>query len=312
MSSSLSNRAFFSLATAIFSVHFLTHPPVLRAGSGDSALNSASDAARAENGPAAESSIVANGDVPHVSANNGITTTGAEYLLLAREASARMFSQVENVICQERIQRFRSKHSGENRAIDVVEANVAVEDGEERYSEITQDRRRRQTMQQIGGAWSEGEYATFLREARKVLDSNDYITQGYVGKLNGVPAVLFPFDIEEKASTWDFLVKSRRYMLSFHGELWISQETGEVLRIRRTAHHLDVSTGISEVDWTVDFSKIEINGRPLTLPVKALYSVTYFRDETREWNLTSFYNYKRFGSESTVRFAEVGQESAIR
>jgi hypothetical protein len=66
------------------------------------------------------------------------------------------------------------------------------------------------------------------------------------------------------------------------------------------------------VDWTVDLSKVDIDSRPITLPAKALYSVTYFRDESREWNLTSFYNYKRFGADSTIKFAELGQETEVR
>jgi hypothetical protein len=309
-SRSLSNRTFFLLATAVFSVHLIDHPAVLRASSGESSGNGVSETARAENGTAVESNVVT-GNIPSPSLSNNAERTGSDYLMLAREASARMFNQVENVICEERIQRYKSRHPGEAHAIDVVEAKVAVADGEERYSDILQNEHRRQTMQQIGGAWSAGEYATFLREARHVLDSNEFITQGYLSKLNGVPAVLFPFDIDERASTWDFLVRAHRYMLAFHGELWVSQQTGEVLRIRRTARHLDVATGIKDVDWIVDFSRLQINGRPLTLPAKALYSVTYFRDDSREWNLTSFYNYKRFGSESTIRFAEVGQESGL-
>jgi hypothetical protein len=144
-----------------------------------------------------------------------------------------------------------------------------------------------------------------------MMSQREYISQGYLTSLNGVPAVMFPYDVDEASSTWDFVVKSHRYVLPFHGELWISQSTGEVLRIRRVAQRIDVSTGISEVDWTVDFSKVEIGGQPLCLPAKARYSVTYLRDQSREWNLMSFSGYRRFGSESTIKFAEVTEESAV-
>jgi hypothetical protein len=224
-SSRLSNRSFFGVAATIFFIYLMNDPTVLHAG--EAAASRAIETDRAENGTAPETTANTSGDIPSSSINKGAPRTGADYPLLAREASARMFSQVENVVCQERIQRHKSRHAGESHAVDVIEANVAVENGEERYSDIVQDNRHRQAMQQIGGAWSAGEYATFLREARQVLDSNDLITQGYLSKLNGVPAVLFPFDIDEKTSTWDFLVRSHSHALGFHGELWVSQETGE-------------------------------------------------------------------------------------
>jgi hypothetical protein len=213
MSNSQSNRAYFGLATAIFWIHLIAHPAGLRAAGSNA--DRAVETALPENGPTAESNAGTSGNIPSPSPNNGTARTGADCLLLARQASAQMFSQVENVICEEHIQRYKSRHGGESHAVDVVEAKVAVENGQERYSDIMQDGHHRQAMQQIGGAWSAGEYATFLREARQVLDSNEFITQGYVSKLNGVAAVLFPFDIDEKASSWDFLVRSHRYALAF-------------------------------------------------------------------------------------------------
>lgn len=278
----------------------MTQPAALRASSSESARNSSSETALSDSG------VPVSGDIP----SSYAPRTGADYLQLARDASGRMFSEVENVICQERIQRYKGKH-GESHEIDVVEASVAVTDGEERYSDILQNHKHRSQMQQIGGAWSEGEYATFLREARRVLGSNEFIKEGFLTTLNGVPAVMFPYEMDESASAWDFLVRYHRYMLSFHGELWISQATGELLRSRRIARNLDIATGISEVDWTVDFSSVVINGRAITLPSRALYSVTYLRDESKEWNLTSFNSYRRFSSDSTIKFVEVGQESAI-
>lgn len=308
-SRSVSSHAFLGLATAAFTLHFVAGPVVLKAGSSELSSERGAEAAR----PTSNSTA----DIPGVSVSAIATPSGSaeksgiDYLRLARGASAQMFSQVENVICQERVQRYKTNRSGENFAVDVVEAKVAVADGQEVYTDIVQNRHHRETMQQIGGAWSEGEYATFLQEGRRVLASPELISQAYVTNLNGTPAVMFPFEMTEANSTWDFLVKSHQYRLAFHGELWISQKTGEMLRIRRLARNLDVTTGIREVDWTVDFATVEINGHPLALPVKALYSVTYSRELSKEWNLTSFYNYKRFGSESTIHFPEAGEESTI-
>jgi len=297
----LSIRAFLCLTTAIFAVT----PVVLGFSASKSDANVAAETT--DTNPTNVAGIASSPSLRSVP-----KLTGAAYLQLARDSSNRMFSEVENVICNEHVERYKGHRDGTNHQVDVVEAKVAVEDGEERYSEIVQNNRHRNTMQQIGGAWSEGEYATFLREARRILSSNEFITQGYLTTLNGVPAVMFPYDMDEKQSSWDFLVRAHRYMLAFHGELWISQETGELLRSRRIARHLDISTGINEVDWTVDFSKVELNGRPLCLPAKALYSVTYRRDENREFNLTSFNNYKRFGSDSTIKFAEVSEPGVTR
>lgn len=305
-SKAVSTRVCFGLANVIVGVQLLTQPSVLLAAAGDSPRNGDVMTASVTNNVRPE-----NNGIPVSFPSHSASKTGADYLQLARDASDRMFSEVENVICQERVQRYKS-HGGDDRQIDVVEANVAVENGEERYSDIQQNHKHRAYMQQIGGAWSQGEYATFLGEARRILGSNEFISQGYLTTLNGVPAVMFPFDMDESSSSWSFAVRSHNYTVAFHGELWISRETGELLRSRRIARHLDVSTGISEVDWTVDFSKVDINGRPLTLPSKALYSVTYLHDDSREWNLTAFSGYKRFGSESTIKFAEVSEQSAVR
>ena len=57
---------------------------------------------------------------------------------------------------------------------------------------------------------------------------------------------------------------------------------------------------------------MELKRAPLCLLAKAVYSVTYRRDENRQFNLPSFNNYKRFGSESTIKLAAVSEPSVIR
>lgn len=227
---------------------------------------------------------------------------GAELLAKAREAAAHMFNAVENVICREDVRRFKSGRGGAEHQVDVVQAQVTVENGAERYSAVLQNDRKRSRMSDIGGAWSEGEYATFLGEARQVLSSDRFIHTAHLAELNGTPAAVFPFEMDQSDTSWDFKVRSHHYALPFQGELWVSSETGEVLRIRRISRQMDPATGIGEVDWTVDFAPVSIDGRTLSLPSKALYSVTYLRDQSRQWNAMSFSSYRHFGSDAVIHY----------
>jgi hypothetical protein len=229
--------------------------------------------------------------------------SGYEILLRGRQASSRIYQQLSSVVCRERIERFKGSPSDvEGRALDVITSDVSMEEGVERYSNIRQNNKSRASISHIGGAWSEGEYSTFLRQTAAVLSSDKIIKMGVITRLNRTPAILFPYDVSQEDSTWDFLVRSKHYLLGFHGEVWISQTTGEVLRIRRTASHVPAGTGISEVDWSVDFGPNDLDGHSFILPSRATYSVAYSRDRHREWNVISFADYHHYGVDITIHY----------
>jgi len=241
------------------------------------------------------------------SLRNEPVAVGEELLAKARDAAARMFNAVENVICREDVKRFKSGRGGTEHPVDVVQAQVTVENGAERYSAVLQNNRKRNRMSDIGGAWSEGEYASFLGEARQVLSSDRFIHTAHLAELNGTPATVFPFEMDRSETSWDFKVRSHHYALPFEGELWVSSETGEVLRIRRIARRMDPATAIEKVDWTVDFAKVSIDGRTLSLPSKALYSVTYIQGQSRQWNAMSFSSYRHYGSDAVIHYNVPGR-----
>ncbi|MGA7409291.1 MAG: hypothetical protein WBW33_02335 [Bryobacteraceae bacterium] len=229
--------------------------------------------------------------------------SGYDLLLRGREASSRIYRELSSVVCRERIDRFKGPVADAvGHPVDVVTSDVAMEEGVERYSNIRQNDKPRPGISRIGGAWSEGEYSTFLRQTAEILDSDNVIKMGVVTRFNGTPAILFPFDVSQSDSNWDFLVRSKHYLLGFHGEVWISQATGEVLRIRRTANQVPSGAGISQVDWSVDFGPSDLDGHSFILPSKATYSVTYPRDQHREWNVISFSNYHHYGVEVTIHY----------
>lgn len=214
-----------------------------------------------------------------------------------------IYREPSSVVCRERIDRFKGPIAdAAGHSVDVITSDVAMEEGVERYSNVRQNDKPRPSIARIGGAWSEGEYSTLLRQTAEALDSDTAIRMGVVTKFNGAPAVLLPFDVPRSDSNWDFLVRSKHYLLGFHGEVWISQVTGEVLRIRRTATQIPSGTGISQVDWSVDFGPGDLDGRSFILPSKATYSVTYPHDQHREWNVISFSNYHHYGVDISIHY----------
>ncbi len=225
----------------------------------------------------------------------------ASYLEQARVASARSFSDVVDVICQEHVNRYRISHKGALELIDSIDAQVAVEHGLEQYSAIRQNGIDRASLDDIGAVWSDGEYATFINDARQALNRSSP-AQGTIASLNGTSAILISFEISKTASSWDFVVHGHHYQLGFHGEIWISQKTGELLRCRRIANGIDRASGVKSIGWAVDFGIVEVAGKTVSLPTSATYDVEYTRSDLSSHNAIAFTNYHRFATEASIRF----------
>ena len=220
----------------------------------------------------------------------------------ARENSANLASELTNFICRERMERFRAAH-GEpvGKQIDVITSNVSFEDGSERYSDIFQNNKARKNISSISGAWSEGEYATFLNETRKVLDRGVLKLQS-VSSLNGEPAALFSFEFDQTKTPWDLQIGSNHYPVGFLFEMWVSLKGGEILRVSRSSTSISPQSLISEIDWLVDFGAFNVDGKTFMLPKDGVYSVTYLSSQKHEWNVLTFSDYHRFSSDVAIHF----------
>lgn len=243
--------------------------------------------------------------VPAIANNRQLAVdTSLEQSLLsrARENSANLASALTNFICRERMERFRAAH-GETigKPIDVITANVSFDGGTERYSDIFQNNKERKSISRISGAWSEGEYATFLNETRKVLDRGVLKLQS-VSSLNGEPAGLFSFEFDQTNTPWDLQIGSNHYPVGFLFEMWVSLKSGEILRVSRSSTSISPQSLISEIDWLVDFGPFNIDGKTFMLPKDGVYSVTYLSSPKHEWNVLTFSDYHRFSSEVAIHF----------
>jgi len=217
-------------------------------------------------------------------------------------ANELLYSDLQNFVCNERIDRYKGPLSGpEGRRIDTVTSKVSFENGVEQYTGIRQNNRSLPHLSSISGAWSEGEFGTLLRQTQVLLGSQVVLSRTDTD-LNGAPAVLYRFEVSEQDSPWDLDVDARHYRVPFHTDVWVSSSSRQILKIERTSTAMPLETRISELRWSVILDTVELNGKNWLLPNAGEYEVIYEESHRREWNLMIFSDYHRYSSEVALRF----------
>jgi hypothetical protein len=238
----------------------------------------------------------------HSAAAELAAVSGTEPLAKVRLANELLYSDLQSFVCNERMDRYRGALGGvEGRRIDTVLTRVSFENGVEHYTDIRQNNRSRAHISNISGAWSEGEFGTLLRQTQALLGSQVVLFQAET-ELNGVATVLYRFEVSEQDSPWDLEVEASHYHLPFRTDVWVSQSSGQILKIERTSTAIPLETRISQVRWSVSLEMVELNGKTWLLPAAGEYEVSYEESNRREWNLMSFSDYHRYGSEVALHF----------
>jgi hypothetical protein len=81
----------------------------------------------------------------------------------AREAAFEFSEKLPNFICEEVMSRFTKRGREEEMSLDVVSAELIYEDAHETYRNVKiNDRLTDKRLEEIGGYWSTGEFATTL------------------------------------------------------------------------------------------------------------------------------------------------------
>jgi len=225
-----------------------------------------------------------------------------DVLTKARIANENLYASLQSFVCHERIERFQGRLNGETgRPIDTVTANLSFENGVEHYSDVRQNARPRGSLSNLAGAWSEGEFGTLLLQTETLLRMQPVFFQAFA-TLGDTATAIYRFDVPEEISPWDLEVGSRHYRLPFRTDVWISTRTGEIVKIARRSLAIAPETRISALEWKVTLEPVDLNGKQWLLPKTGEYSVVYDQSNRREWNLLSFSDYRRYGSEVSLRF----------
>ncbi len=225
-----------------------------------------------------------------------------DILSRARTANENLYSSLQSFVCHERIDRFRGPlNAATARALDTVTASLSFENGVEHYSDVRQNTRVRDSISNLTGAWSEGEFGTLLLQTETLLRTQAVSFQAFA-TLGDVATAVYRFDVPEDISPWDLDVGGRHYRLPFRTDVSDRHRNG-----RDCEDRADVSGDCGRdahlgARWKVTLEAVQLNGKQWLLPKTGEYSVLYDQSNRREWNLMNFSDYRRYGSEVALRF----------
>ena len=222
--------------------------------------------------------------------------TASEVPVEVAASLGRGIEDLSNVVVRESITRFVADGLRARR-VDQFHAVVELADGLEHYSEIRKGGRNFGGADQVEGLWSVGELATVLRVTR------DYLCEATEESLDG--ETVLQFHVSAASHRWFLKVDGKNTWLDFDGRLYRSRATGAITRIEWISAPLNPATGIDRVSWEIRFGRRNVAGRSYTVPEVSLYRITRPGPRIRtEWNVTSFLNYSRYGSEVNISFEE--------
>ncbi len=233
---------------------------------------------------------------------SGVMKADIDILERARVANEDVYSSLQSFVCTEEVNRYIGSLNGQSaHPLDTVKAKLSFERGIEQYSEIYQDSQPRPGMSSLVGAWSEGEYGTLLLQTQQLL-ATQKVEFETLADLKGEKAAIYRFAVPAEESSWDLTAAGHHYRLGFTTDVWISVKSGEILKIDRTSLGIPPEIHIGEIQWGITLGRVFLNGKVWLLPTSGTYAVLYTESRHREWNLINFSDYRRYGSQTALKF----------
>jgi len=228
---------------------------------------------------------------------------------LIRKAANAAFDFTEtlpNYVCQEMVTRFQSDSTPASwQALDIVTADVVYENGKEDYRNITVGGKPfKKSMEEVGGAWSSGEFGTVLINLFNPATSAQFHFR-QDSRVGGVNAKQYGFEVTHENSRWTVKFGSQSYVPAYTGNVWIDPATGRALRIELDARQFPDGFDTDHVELATDYQYVRLGGvQQFILPVHS-ETLSCQRGTTQcARNTIDFRNYKKFEGKSTVTFGD--------
>ncbi|HOQ43777.1 MAG TPA: hypothetical protein PLA43_07470 [Bryobacteraceae bacterium] len=224
----------------------------------------------------------------------------------ARRAVAAYNEKLPNYICRQMTTRYQSRSRPVNwKAVDVISADVVYENGREQYRNIeVNGKRTDKTLEQLGGAWSKGEYGSVLADLFSPATAAEFLLRKNE-TIAGVDAAVYVFFVEQPNSHWSVHVPSQVIRPAYGGSVWIDRKNGRVMRIEMQAQRLPLDFPLDTVEVSVDYQYVRLgDATEHLLPVHAEMLTCQRATGFCSRNAADFRNYRRFEGEATIKYEQ--------
>lgn len=227
---------------------------------------------------------------------NADTTPVVESGALAalRDELERRLSATANLLCHERMQRFKAARGRVEQ--DSVEADLRVVYSQEFYSNIRLAGRQYRQFNEVPGSWAVGSLTTMVGTTRTLLAAGNATVQ-HRATPRGEEQIGLEFSAGAKDKLWSLVLGVERYPMGFEGTAWFSAKTSELRQIewKTTGTVQPARLNVTQIIWVVNFSTVMVAGEPFLAPVDASYNVRYEPGTRREDMVRSTYSdFQRF------------------
>ena len=157
-------------------------------------------------------------------------------------------------------------------------------------------------MEEVGGAWSTGQFQGLLEE---LFDPGTGATfrKGGQETLRGRSTNIFKFDVKRENSRWRINAPSQLYFPAYRGTIWIDKESSRVLRLEMEARGMPLLFPFDKVESATDYDLIRLSSpQQFLLPVSAEVLACETGTSRCNRNRIEYRNYRKFGAESDISF----------
>ena len=220
----------------------------------------------------------------------------------ARSASANFTATLPNYLVQQVTIRYFSPASPARwQLIDQVTADLAYVDGKEDYRNFRIDGKPIDRPEH-SGSWSTGEFSTTLEDILSPA-TNASFRRRSEEKLNGRTAIVFNYTVPQSNSHWTMVSPDdRRYNPAFDGAIWVDKDSRRVLRIEQRTSAMPRDWPLKSAECVLEYGYVKIDQKTYLLPATAENVGCMSGSGACTRNLIEFRNYRKFTTESNVRF----------
>ena len=214
-------------------------------------------------------------------------------------------------ICSETIHRWTDPDGKEEwQPTPTVVADLTFFDGNEHYKLLTIDGKpSRQSLLEVGGAMSQGEFGSMLATIFNPSSDTDYRWDHWT-TLRKRPTYVYFFRITaaHRPQRLQFVItggESVTAAVGQHGYVYIDRETNWVTRISAEAEEIPTGFPIQKSSAVLDYDYADVGGRRFLLPLRA--EVRIDAGKRQSLNTVEFQKYRKFAAAATVSF-EAGKK----